>query len=211
MIEFIVWQIRLWLVGYREKVKHRQWQLASTPETLSEWLWPTRQIRNFVDKVSPWNNHGGYRRRRLRRFLWMATHPMRTQRTTSLRYVVRLLTAIAPYTGPGKYEGMDAATALKVEWLDQHMEYADREEGSVETLFVALFLNLDVPWSRTGESWILAIDSQGFVTGFQPDNPKATFDQYAAAYMGGDEDIEDDDPEPWSNREGQPEFNGAFR
>lgn len=214
MAEFIVWSIRLWLVGYRQRVKDRLWSIESWWSLGPDGLfWHWHWLRDLVDRLSPFDPRRGYRRGRLRGWLWYLSHPRFVQKRHSLRLVLAILDRIAPYTGPGRFEGNAPQMALKVEWLSSVSEDASDTAGDTDRfgLFVMLFEGIFVPWSRQSEDWIVMIDSSGFVDGYRPTEAREAFEQYVRNFMEDGEDIEDDDPEPWTNREGQPEFNGAFR
>lgn len=213
MIEFIVWQIKLALVSYREKVKDRE---ASLTYRYATYGWRWRWLRDFVDRISTFDRWEGYSRVRSRRWLWKLSHPTVTMRLASLRWSLAILNQIAPYVGPGKYEGNDPRRALMIEWLDNHAEYASNTTGSTEWgLFVMLFTDLDVPWSRMPEAWVVTTDGRGFVSGhdlIDDEHAEMEFGMYERQYSDDQNwsGSQFDDDEPGLGREGQPEFNGAF-
>lgn len=218
MIEFIVWQVRLWLVDYRDRVAYREQGITLNLSNMF-WLWPWRWTRDMVDRLSPFDPYAGYSRRPLRRFLWIVFHPLRWQRLTSLRLVIRILNRVDGGTPRGRYEGNSSSRALIAAWLDEHSEYASRSTGSVDWgVALDLFENLDAPWSRKPESWLLSHDHHGFVTADQFYYAASAIEVFEATdrdYVNDEENVDEyggpDDSAPWTNREGQPEFNGAFR
>ncbi len=159
MIELISWKTRLLLVGYRDRVAWQQYQAANSGPTDFQPL-----IRGLVNRLSPFDHAVGYRRQWLRLLLWFITHPLMTLRQDLLSVTLRLLSRIAPHVSPGRYEGMEGARALKAEWLDVNTELADQATGESEVfgLWAAVFTELNVPWSRKPEQWLLTVDSNGF-------------------------------------------------
>jgi hypothetical protein len=225
MTEFIAWSIRLFLVDYRRRVRDRITWFAV------RMTWDGGRFARFVDWLSPWRGpFGGYKRRQLRRWLYIARYPITQLRFQSLLIVDWVLVRITPYTGPGRYEVLDPRNRLKAEWLDSNSELADQSVGdlTIYPLFNSLFANLDVPWSRRPESWIMERDEMGFVVVLQYENETEAqiafdgaeyrFDQAHEADLAGDREDEDDDGgyaaamdrEFLLNREGDPHFNGAF-
>jgi hypothetical protein len=207
VIEFIRWRVRLMLVSYKDRVSTRERQLTYQYATYG-WRW--RWLRDLVDNVvSPFDPWRGYRRRPLRSLLWKVTHPLVTERLASLRWVLKVLDHIAAEYGPGRYEQMDPATRLKVEWLDANSELSSETTGESEMFgqWMAAYIDLDVPWSRQPENWILATSHMGFVSAaFYEDESDlwSDFGKVQQEYerwliFGGD-----------GNPEGDPTLNGAF-
>lgn len=161
MIEFVRWQVLLWLAGFRDRVVSRERRLTMY---YADYGWPERWLRDLVERISPFDPLVGYRRVVIRRVLWKVTHPLITERLASLRWVIRILNLVA-YTGPGRYEQFDGPSRMKVEWLDSNTELASDTTGESEGfgIWVAAFVDFDVPWSRMPENWLLSVNSFGFV------------------------------------------------
>lgn len=161
VITFLLWQVRLWLVGFGQRVRDREVQLA----VRTTWDHDTPFAR-FVDRLSPFSSMTGYKRRSLRRTLYALRYPIVQQRFWSLSLVLLIVYRLVPRPSLGRYEGSfyDPSRALKTEWLDDHSEYAEMTTGSTSWgMWYALFNRLDVPWSLRPETWILKVDGQGFV------------------------------------------------
>lgn len=179
MIEFISWRVRLWLVDYRWRVKSREQLLTYR----YMWYgWPWRWLRDFVDRASTFDQWEGYSSVRFRRWLWKLSHPLITMRLASLRWVIAILNRISPYVGPGRFEGLEPSTALKVEWLDSNTEWADGYSGdlSISPLVGHLFTEAAVPWSRQPEHWFITCDTQGFRYGHQFGSAEAARVEFAS-------------------------------
>ncbi len=160
----------------------------------------------FVDRVSPWvgRDYKTYRRALLRRALYHVRFPLGYARYHLGGWAGRRLARLAPL--PGRYEGNDPVAALKAEWFDSHLEYAYAETGDTDTyIHVALFV-LVPPWSRNEESWLMTTDSRGFVE-ISDRNAVQRFADYDLEYRAIEAGVDDTS----GFREGQPEFNGAFR
>lgn len=154
------WRAKLWLVGWRDRVKDRERSLTMYYQWYG-WRW--RWLRDIVDRISPFDINDGYRNRRLRSVIWKVSHPVITQKLASLRWVLRV-TGWLPYIGPGKYEQMDPQTRLKVEWLDARYEDATETTGEVDFgEHIWAFVDYEVPWSREPENWTLSVNHMGFV------------------------------------------------
>ena len=155
---FLVWQVRLWLVEFGQRVHHRTVDLAVRS------VYPTDRFARFVDRVSPWNPFIGYERRSLRRTLYFFRFPIQQQRFWSLALVESLVYHLVPRPSLGRYESWNPALALQTQWLDEHSEYAIDATGDSDAyLWATFFDHLDVPWSRKPESWTLTVDTRGFV------------------------------------------------
>lgn len=240
MIEFVRWQVRLFLADYREAVGERIIWIMSHSRP---WIGDESRFDRLVDRLSPWDHETGYRNLWLRRFLYTARSPLVFIRLRSLELSLGLLQRITPYTGPGKYEGMlMPSTRLKAEWLDEHSEYADQWCGdlTIYPLCNWLFAGLDVPWSRQPESWVLERDEMGFVIALQYENVTEAEIAYGGAEYRFDKAVEEAETpkcdlcgepfedggegEDWNgdtgnhfscerearNPEGDPTLNGAF-
>jgi hypothetical protein len=160
------WAIDLWLVGLRERLV-AAYRRASNSDRLETY----GRFASFVDRVSPWTPSTGYRRLVLRKALYHLWYPRWYLWRFTTQTALRIVTRLAPYTGPGRFEAMDAAMALKAEWLDAHNEYHTSQAGGGDyPLSQLLFLDLDVPWSTEPESWILEYDEMGFIYASQFEN-----------------------------------------
>lgn len=144
----------------------------------------------WLDRISPFDPAVGYRRKRLRGVLYRLRYP----RYSLGRWwwgMVESLTAGA-WIGPGRYEGNDPRDRLRAEWLDMHREYATREAGDVEEAgHVTAFVDLDVPWSRRPETWLMEQDSRGFVEVWRCDEAYAKA-QLDRAEFGVFSDVDDE-------------------
>jgi len=153
------------------------------------------------------NSAVGYRRAFARRWLYRLRYPITAQRFWSLSLVMGTVYRLVPRPSLGRYEFGDPAYQLKAEWLDSHSEWADYTTGdSGWGMWYALFHDVPVPWSLGSETWLMKVDSQGFVGVERYDDHEAgmaDFEAYDEGYKAYPED------DGW--REGQPEFNGAFR
>lgn len=212
-LTFLLWQARLWLVGYGQRVRDRE-QILAIRTTWDEHT----PFARFLDWLSPFSPEGGYKRRPLRRWLYRARHPIEVQCFWSLALVQSIVYRLVPRPSLGRYEFGDAGYQLRAEWLDTHSEYADYTTGdSGWGMWYALFDRLDVPWSLQPETWLMKVDSQGFVGVEQysdPDEAMADFQAYDRSYVYDPENVDEfgigpDGPDDF-NIEGQPEFNGAF-
>lgn len=158
LTEYLRWQVRLWLVEYGQRVHYRIVDLAVRAQ------YPNDSFARFVNRLSPWDTRVGYRRRSLRRVLYMIRYPIQQQRFWSLALVESLVYRLVPRPSLGRYESWEPARALQTQWLDEHSEYAGETTGDSDTyIWAALFHMLDVPWSRQPETWTLTVDSRGFV------------------------------------------------
>lgn len=161
-IEYLRWQVRLWLVGFGQRVREREIQLTAR----TTYDRDTRFAR-FVDRVSPFG-WGGYKNIRLRRLLYTLRYPMTKQRFWSLSLVLTTVYSLAPRPALGRYTDYNPQRSLKAEWLDEHSEYAGETTGDSDVYFwAALFPDLVVPWSLKPETWVLTVDSHGFVDAAQ--------------------------------------------
>lgn len=212
MFERLSWAVRMRLADYVPVLRYRALRIAV------DYPFEDGPYARFLDLVSPFDSQRGYRRRRLRRLLYIVRHP-RHLRLDLYRFVGHLILRFVGHPHAGRYEGMGPSLAMKVEWLDDHSEYADATTGDSGWLggWTALFLDLDVPWSRDPESWSINVDSQGFVTGWQYDDADEARDDFARTnhdYVYDPENEDEfggpDDSGPWSNPEGDPTLNGAF-
>jgi hypothetical protein len=160
MIEFVGWRIRLFAV------RQRYAAAARTARAAGHFDWLVKEMRwsRLVDRVSPWMPDRGYKRRRLRRLLWLIRFPRRTLRLW-IDERIFLVAGHFVYVGPGRYEGNEPENRLKAEWLDANMDLAEETTGEASYfgLFAAAFYDLPVPWSRKRESWLLTTGEQGFV------------------------------------------------
>lgn len=201
MIEFIRWQIRLRLAGLHERLRYdlRRAAVASHDDSTFERL---------VSRVSPWRTPG-YERVRLRRALYRLRYPRSFFVREARWQFVRLLDRLTSVPVLGRFEGMDYPTRLKVEWLTDHSEMTVNETGDTEEFgMFAMQYDLDPPWSRDPEFWIVFISRQGFVEGAQYDSlddADAAFTKFEDEYDQSFEPFEDD-----LNFEGDPTRNGAF-
>lgn len=156
---FLLWQTRLWLVGFGQRVRDREQILAIRTTWDSHTL-----FARFVDAISPWQPERGYKRVRLRRWLYRLRYPVTAQRFWSLTLVQAIVYRLVPRPSFGRYEAHGARYQLMAEWLDQHSEYADRTTGNTDTwIYAALFDNIEVPWSLKPETWLMTVDFQGFI------------------------------------------------
>lgn len=203
MIEFVIWQIRLWLTGARWRSCSRHFSEAMRwHNTIAH----AGRLERIADRLSPWTKTG-YRRTWLRKLLYRVRFARRFLVMTAWAGWCRLLTRFAPYVGPGRFEGIyDPRNAIKAEWLYDHSEYAAETTGDIgdgDPQHSMIFSDLDVPWSRYPETWILGIGPSGFVSASQYD------DDGQAWYEFRDEDLaiqrshtEDDEPfESYFDRE----------
>jgi len=134
-----------------------------------------------VDRVSPFGWHG-YKRQPLRRALYILRYPLRFERSYSLSLVANIVYRLAPRPPFGRYEDWDPQRSLKTEWLDGHTEYAGETTGDSDTyLWAALFAEIEVPWSLKPETWVLTVDSRGFVSA-QQDNAIAFYSDIDTTY-----------------------------
>lgn len=202
--EYVGWRIRLWLAGYGRRVVDRTTQLAISRS------YGEGRFDRLVSIVSPWEAGVGYRRVGFRRMAYRLRHPLDTLRFMSLDIVETIVYGLVERPPVGRFNSWDPQWSMKAEWLDQHSEYANAETGDTDWYqFVSLFLNLDVPWSLKPESWIVAVDQRGFVYADKYNDmfeAQARFDEIEHDY-----ELTQLDEDPFENREGQPEFNGAFR
>lgn len=220
MIEFIVWQVRLWLVDARWRAKDRRFSLGQ--QRYNAFI-DRKRVQAFLDRVSPWIANTGYDRTWIRRVAFYVTVPRLALVYSFWRVTFNVLDRLAPYVGPGRFELFyQPRDALKAEWLYDHSEYATDEFGDVETAYQYnwFFEESAVPWSRDPETWIMSITAQGFVTASYFEilgDAQVLFERERDAFDRLTAEPDDDDlPEGWRIdddgwREGQPEFNGAFR
>jgi hypothetical protein len=160
MIEYVRWRARLWLVGWRERIEHQS--RMATLSSADRWP-PTGRYTDFVNRVSPFTPNG-YKRRRLRRLLWLLRNPRRMLRRDLLWILRGLVVRFAPWVGPGRFECMDYRTRLKAEFLVDNPDLILDETGDTEFFgLFAMLYDLDPPWSREPEVWLVTIDQQGFI------------------------------------------------
>jgi hypothetical protein len=121
----IRWRVSLALERYANKVAFevrypRDWQLNMKNGSMFD---------DFVDRVSPWIPYGGgYRRTRLRRWLYRLRYPR--HHFTNWAYA-RLDSLLGPWSShPGRYEGN--TSELIARWLDSHDFISDEDLGSVD-------------------------------------------------------------------------------
>lgn len=205
-VEYIVWNVRLWLVDFGQRVRDREAQLTLS----TAWDHDTVFAR-FVDRVAPWQHGIGYQRRSLRRLLYGVRHPIEKQRFWSLSLVQSIVYRLVPRTSPGRYETYNPRLALIAEWLDTNSEMADVTTGDSDWYqWAALFAQADVPWSLKPETWLLTVDTRGFVTA-SDDEAEDRFDAIDREYVY-DPENEDEfgGPDDSRNVEGDPTLNGAF-
>ncbi|HEX5016587.1 MAG TPA: hypothetical protein VFX15_03255 [Actinomycetes bacterium] len=203
-LDLVRWAIRLWLVETKERL---EWRIDGLSARAYYTLDQRPRLMAFVDRLSPWDGARGYRRVWIRR---LVTRPF-FWRVWPRSLALRILSRFAPYVGPGKFEGVARSDQLKARWLYDHSEYMHASDGDTYEygLWFGVFLDLDVPWSREPESWMLSEDSSGFVYAYHALNAEAAeiaFDNDQHAYN----DWLDEANEDGGWREGQPEFNGAF-
>ena len=157
MIERLRWRLRLWAAG---KAEH--WRNVGVRASLRTR--PYRHLRfwRFVDWVSPFTRDG-YKRRRLRRLLVTLRYPSNSlTRDVWWNIGERLRKSLG--IGPGKFEELDFPTRLKAEFFCDNAELAINETGHTEEFGTfAMEFDLDPPWSRGPEFWVVTIDQQGFV------------------------------------------------
>lgn len=155
MIERLRWRFRLWAERTVERVSwtHRMIDLGAGSAIKGG------TFDAFVDRLSPWVEHRGYRRTRLRRWLYRLRHSRRNFIQT-VRGLI--MVALASYKHhPGRYEGNDSQ--LIAEWLDSNSEWANEtigdttEYGSWFALFTGSF-----PWGDA--NYIIQVTDDGFVS-----------------------------------------------
>lgn len=195
------WWFRIALVRLGERFAdssarrtRRSYDLMQSPAGLA---WD-----GFVSRFSTFSPHSGYSRRRLRRLLWSLRFPSLILRDIQWELAGRLHTPIL-----GRFEGhSDPAVALKAEWLVDEAEATTSFGDMTEWVYVAAWLDYDVPWSATPENWIGILDGHGFWSLEQyPERYAADtrVDQLEREWQGFETDGEDE-PEPyvgWDNRE----------
>jgi hypothetical protein len=195
VIEFVRWQFRLLALRVREHARSRRFTVDQQHYNAFVEM---KRLNRFLDRVSPFSPSDGYQRVFIRRAMSRLAQPRRSLRRTWWRAAERLMNRVAPYTGPGKFEGFsNPADAIKAEWLYRHSEYAEDTTGdSVRSQWSAIFTSLDVPWSRQPEHWIIGEDAFGFVTASRyeiEDDAQHDFAQEQLAYerVTAVEDLED--------------------
>lgn len=164
------WQVRLALVRAKARIFVR-WERAMSAFAVPLGKDPLDWFERFVDRLSPWIEGKGYAHVWRRRLLYKLRFPRWYLRRWLWSTAYTIVDRLAPYTGPGRLEGNDPETRLKVGWLDEHNEYADSFAGGGDyPLSQYLFADMPVPWSRQPEHWIVKYDEQGFVMGEQLDS-----------------------------------------
>lgn len=166
---YLLWQVRLALVRFGNRLDDRQMRLNSRQYDIFDRDAATRFTR-FINHVSPWIANTGFRRVWIRKWLYPLRYPTVIGNLRITRAFARLVRPLIPYVGPGRFDGVDSTQRLQVEWLHYwNNERATAEAGDLNEypLFQWLYADLDVPWSREPESWIVEQDEMGFVTGMK--------------------------------------------
>lgn len=205
-VEFIVWNVRLWLVDFGQRVRDREVQLAARTTWDSDTI-----FARFVDRVAPWQTGIGYKRRSLRRWLYRLRYPITAQRFWSLSLVQHAIYRLVPRPTYGRYEHPTPSFSLIAEWFDDNSELAEDTTGDSDTYLWAAMFSVIPPWSREIENWMLTVDTRGFVDATRYDGWELLREAFVMIEEHwlpepGDDTFE----EPWPNAEGDPTLNGAF-
>jgi hypothetical protein len=189
-MQFFIWQLRLARDRFARYVA-----IHEAHATMRSWLSNDSRRSHFVDRVSPWDKGVGYRRQPLRTLLYRLLYPRLFARRwfwLALHKRFRLNFMF------GKFEALNEEVARKVEWLWyselETESMGDLSEGDLQ--HSRIFDEVDVPWARFPETWIIGEDQQGFVTALQYD------DEPGRAWLDWNEEklaiershAEDDDP-----------------
>jgi hypothetical protein len=212
VIEYLRWQVRLVLVRWRETAK---WEKFTAGQQAYNAFVSRKRVIAFLDRVSPFEYGVGYHRVWIRRLAAKVVTPHRSYVSRFWRVTFAILDRLAPYTGPGKYEGMDADRQLMTEWLDSNSEWASHTTGDLDWGLVAQLFELTPPWSNDEpEFWIVTTDYRGFVDGIRFLDGQIAHEEFEHIAERYNDDMapehEHEGEEFELNREGMPEFNGAF-
>jgi len=206
LTEYLHWQVRIWLVRFGARCHERVVRF----HVQTKWKDESESgFARYVDRVSPWITNTGYKRGWLRRTLYKIRYP----RWFIRRFTFETLERLTYRPRFGRYEGQsDPADALKAEWLDTHSEYATDTTGDSDTyIWAALFQSFDVPWSRKPETWLVIVDTHGFVDVEEGGaNVEQRFAEIAEEFAFDPDYTDAFEPMPSWFPEGDPTRNGAF-
>lgn len=167
----LVWQIRLRLERLVEVLR---WEHDLTDLKAGSAV-KGGTFDSFVDRVSPWVSYRGYRRPRLRRWLYRLRYARRNL-VQSMRQLA--INALADYRKwPGRYEGDNSH--LIARWLDEHSEYADDHGGDSDLGGHYMIFGGGMPWGDY--AYVTAEDSQGFFAYQEFSSYEDAFRDFAAA------------------------------